>query len=74
MEFLKFLAALVIGLSLLFAGAIGFARLINSIECDAYAEMVGLETEMAFTHCYIRTPDGFERFDMYKARAVTNEK
>lgn len=50
------------------------ANALVSYECSSYERVTGKETKYAyFDSCYIKTADGWQRWEEYKARAVTNE-
>ena len=54
-----------------------FATIANgygAYQCNNYAKITGKETRWAmFDACYIKTKQGFQRYDEYKMRAITNE-
>ena len=67
--------AVILGLILVLIG--GFMAVVNeygAYQCKNYAKITGKETHwMTFDVCYIKTKQGFQRYDEYKMRAVTNE-
>jgi len=43
-------------------------------QCEKYAQITGKDTRyVEFDSCYIKTSEGFQRWDEYKARAVASE-
>lgn len=77
-DFLKGLG-IIFGSVLLVAVAIfvfGFipANIYGRYACENYARITGKETRYAnFDECYVKTAQGFQRWDEYKARALASE-
>lgn len=75
LEGLRFWLPIMLGI-LLFVGS--FLWLVNAgnrYQCNNYRELTGIETKwVTLDVCYIKTPSGWQRWDEYKARAVTNER
>ncbi len=73
-ELLGILAVMVVGLGLLFAVIMVLGHLYASYQCSNYAQITGKETRFAaFDICYIKTADGWQRWDEYVKRAAASE-
>jgi len=78
MDSLKDSLITVFALCVLLTSLVGVIMLtsnaVASYQCDNYQKMTGKLTEYVFfDSCYIKTGDGWQRWDEYKARAFTNE-
>jgi hypothetical protein len=61
--------------SLVLGVAFGLGEIYGRYQCGNYGEMTGKKTKwVALDACYIQTASGWQRWDEYKARAITNEK
>jgi len=64
---------LTVSLLVIIALIVGADRFI-SYTCGNYQDMTGKPTKYVFMDsCYVKTPSGWQRYDEYIARSVTNE-
>lgn len=61
----------------LFFSLSGLLLMANSVikhQCNNYQKITGIETKVAtLDSCYIKTDEGWQRWDEYKARATASE-
>lgn len=70
-KFLLYLAAVFGGILLL---ALAGADLEGRYECYSYQKVTGIETKWRFLNaCYVKTPNGWQRWDEYKLRNITHQ-
>jgi len=68
------LRAILLMLLLSSAILLGCANWFLHYTCGNYQDMTGKPTKYVFMDsCYVKTPTGWQRYDEYIARAVTNE-
>ena len=73
-DFFEFFGPVALVLAVLVAGIIGIAESAGRYTCNNYERMSGKETRwVALDSCYVQTAAGWQRWDEYTARAVTNE-
>jgi len=63
------------GFIIIIFGAIGLlANAFTKYQCEEYSAITGKNTRyVQFDSCYIKTPDGYQRWSEYKARATASE-
>lgn len=72
-DFLSFMVFVAVACGVVFAALFGLGYAIVSYECSAYEATSGKQTKVAALSCYIKTEDGWQRWDEYKARATASE-
>jgi hypothetical protein len=73
-EVLVVIGAVVLVLGGLIGGAMVVGHFYGTYQCDNYARITGKETKFAaFDICYIKTADGWQRWDEYTKRAIASE-
>lgn len=58
-----------------FVGSLLFvANLFMAYQCENYQTITGKETKYAqLDSCYVKTPQGWQRYDEYKMRIIASE-
>ena len=73
-DFLQFCAFLAFILVVSAAAIIIPMNAYNNYACKNYEKVTGKQTVfMQFDSCYVMTAAGFQRWDEYKLRSITNE-
>lgn len=74
-EFILNKIGVVLFLLLTLLGALATMNLAGKYQCNNYEKITGIETRWATLDiCYVKTTNGYERWDEYKARAVTRKR
>lgn len=64
----------IVGIVVLFGGIAIFGHFYGTYQCSNYNHITGKETRYAaFDTCYIKTADGWQRWDEYVRRGAASE-
>lgn len=74
MDALKIIAAIVVVIAAFLFGILTLWHWYATYQCANYERITGKETKFAaYDICYIKTADGWQRWDEYTRRAVASE-
>ncbi len=73
-EFIRDCWPFILGVALLFTGIALAADAMGRYTCSNYTEITGKQTRwVTLDECYVKTTNGWQRWDEYKARATASE-
>lgn len=73
-DFLEFCGVVLLGSGVVVGGIFVVANEYCEYMCDSYERTTQKETRYAnFDACYVKTAEGFQRWDEYKLRAAASE-
>ena len=73
-DLMKFIGVGVVVTGAIIGVVVLIANLYGQHQCNAYSTVTGKQTRyVQFDECYVKTAQGYQRWDEYKARAVASE-
>lgn len=71
---MQIIVSLILFLALFFGGILAIGDVWARYQCSNFKEITGKDTRYATLDiCYIKTAEGWQRWDEYKARAAASE-